>query len=845
MRRSQKMQIEDTLKLLDKAHCAVRKAIETGNKEIALTLLEQCQDSAIQMGSLIEETEGEGVATVRILEYYCEQIYQIYELIQHQQSINTSKMYKDLQREWRRIGDSVKNDIKVKTVAVFLPYKASMWDSLESVWQAADADPYCDTYVVPIPYFDKNPDGSFREMHYEGDEYPDYVPIVSWKEFDLALEHPDMIFIHNPYDEFNFITSVPPAYYSKELRKHTDELVYIPYFVLGEIEPDNKEDVENIEHFCMVPGVVNADKVIVQSDKMRQIYIDIMSKAMGEDTRKIWEKKVLGLGSPKIDKVLNIQSEKINIPDEWMRIIEKPDGSWKKIIFYNTSVSALLQYNERMLQKLEDVFSVFKENKDELALLWRPHPLMKATIESMRPRLWTEYDKLVTKYQEEGWGIYDDSADVDRAIVISDAYYGDYSSIVQMYWETGKPIMIQKVEVLDQDSIIDENKLEINFLAGVQVENDVYFSAWNMNGLFKYNPQTDQCVFLRYFPGEENLGVHSEAILYQNTIWFIPRASERIAIVDLESLNITYLELPECGYRLDRSNMLPIRMRGCHKEGEKFLWLIPREYRLFVKIDMDKRQIIEAQEWGNDELVRAMGIRVQNKLWVNVFSAGEIRVINVESGEQIIKKIQHEGASYIGIQNIDEKILLFPPYAKDGVLILDYDMGGNEIVYFDDHGQWYYEYQAMTENGDMLLVPYSGNQSVCVRVEKDCCFIKEVKDLGMEGNVYCSAKMTYEDQIWFLSHVTENPIICFEKRGDTFYHRHIVMNRGKYNADVAEAIIKCGGEYSLLNLEIIFDESFLPLNRFLLLIKGLKRKEESGEEKQIGKSIYMALQWQI
>ncbi len=36
--------------------------------------------------------------------------------------------------------------------------------------------------------------------------------------------------------------------------------------------------------------------------------------------------------------------------------------------------------------------------------------------------------------------------DIDRAIVISDAYYGDSSSVVQMYQVTGKPIAILDVE---------------------------------------------------------------------------------------------------------------------------------------------------------------------------------------------------------------------------------------------------------------------------------------------------------------------------------------------------------------------------------------------------------------
>ena len=62
--------------------------------------------------------------------------------------------------------------------AVFLPYKASMWDSLESVWKAADEDPDCDAYVIPIPYFDRNPDGSFGPMHDERLDYPDNVPVT-------------------------------------------------------------------------------------------------------------------------------------------------------------------------------------------------------------------------------------------------------------------------------------------------------------------------------------------------------------------------------------------------------------------------------------------------------------------------------------------------------------------------------------------------------------------------------------------------------------------------------------------------------------------------------------------
>lgn len=457
MKRSQKNQIMSVIGLMDKAQIGIKKMMGIGNSGAVLTLLEQCQESAIQMGEMIEECEGEEFVTIGLLENYCEKLYQTYKQVSQQQVVNVDKVYKNLRRELIRIENSVRNDIPSRTSVVFLPYKVSMWDSLESVWKAAAADSSCDAYVVPIPYFDKNPDGSFSRMHYEGEQYPDYVPIVSWETFDLETEHPDVIYIHNPYDECNHVTSVHPSFYARELRKYTEKIVYIPYFILNEINPDEDEKINSMKHFCFTPGTLYANQVIVQSENMRQIYISEYIKAAkemglnGEHVdRKFLENKFLGLGSPKIDKVLHTQEEGLEIPAEWLRILEKTDGSRKKIVFYNTGVSALLRHGEKMLWKMKSVFEIFKENRDEVALLWRPHPLIQATIESMRSLLLEEYREIVDKYIQEGWGIYDDTAELDRAIALSDAYYGDSSSVVQMYQRTGKPIMIQNVDVVTE-----------------------------------------------------------------------------------------------------------------------------------------------------------------------------------------------------------------------------------------------------------------------------------------------------------------------------------------------------------------------------------------------------------
>ena len=135
-----------------------------------------------------------------------------------------------------------------KFEVAFFCYKASMSDCFESVYFAAKKDPSCDAYFVPIPYFDKNPDGSFGQEHYEGEGYysSDYE-LTNWQEYDVDNRRPDVIFIMNPYDDGNKVTSIHPFFYSKRLKQHTDCLIYIEYGLPIWIysDPDAMSDVIN------------------------------------------------------------------------------------------------------------------------------------------------------------------------------------------------------------------------------------------------------------------------------------------------------------------------------------------------------------------------------------------------------------------------------------------------------------------------------------------------------------------------------------------------------------------------------------------------------------------------
>jgi hypothetical protein len=399
MRKLHQKQISELAGTLAEAHAEIKRMLAAGQSEAAIGLLSECQEVAARIGDFIEQLAGEGTKTVAHLEEYRELLRRAAAEIGGPggggDGRHNSALVKPLQKQLAKTEHSVRTDLKPDGIEmVFLPYKASMWDSFETVWLAAKGDPACDAYVVPIPYCELNPDGSFGKMHCDDKEYPDYVPIVDWREYDIEARRPDVIFIHYQYDDSAGNASILPDFYGKRLRAHCDLLVYIPYFVIvGDAVAD----------YCgRLPGEVYAHRVILQSEAVRRAYIGNYKKA---DRQYGWkgrfgkaEEKFVALGSPKFDRVINTRREDLEIPDEWRKLIEKPDGTRKKVILYNTHMFAWLNGGEAYFKKLRCVFDLFRE-RDDVVLWWRPHPNTELNFRVMRPQLLGEYVRVVSDYR--------------------------------------------------------------------------------------------------------------------------------------------------------------------------------------------------------------------------------------------------------------------------------------------------------------------------------------------------------------------------------------------------------------------------------------------------------------
>jgi len=437
---------EDNLQLLEKIHLILYKLLLTNDKENAMQILVKSQDCAVSLGEKIENIAGKCEGIITTLEEYCELIFQLYHLLSSGEELNAEGVFGILKEQLQAIYDVYEKEYKLKKKIVFVIDKAARWNSLESVWEAAKKEENSMVSVIAVPYCYKRYDNSIIEEHYEGDLFPEYVDIVDYRTCNLEQHHPDVIYINSPYDEYNYFTNIHHDYYSSKLINYCDKLVYIPWFMIAELTREDERGWQSMQHFVTMPGVVNADQVIVQSEQMKQAYVDYLTDWAGEETRQLWEEKICGYGSPLMDLKDNRKEIEKEIPESWKTYLYKTSGDSKKVILYHISSASFIDYKEKAVDKLKRVLDIFKENKEEICPLWYWDVAMEETLIKDYPNMWKEFKQIVEQYKKEAWGIYNEQPSRKLMVRLSDAYYGDGSNVSQMMVMAEKPVMLQNYD---------------------------------------------------------------------------------------------------------------------------------------------------------------------------------------------------------------------------------------------------------------------------------------------------------------------------------------------------------------------------------------------------------------
>lgn len=409
-----KTEKEQYKKTLESITNLCNRLTDITEENVRIQILTNCQKAAIVLGEKLEGCMNpidvraiKEYQIIKKIEDFCEQLY----VCSQDFEAHNIAVLKALLTEISVLLENIPRTYRV----AFLPYKASMWDSLESIWKCFAADERCETSVVPIPYFEANRQLNQWDTCYEGNQYPEDVPIVYFQDYLLGDKKPDLVFVHNPFDEHNHVTTVHPAYYSKELVKHCGKIAYVPYYA----NPGFLSDDYNL-----LPLLNRADYLIFQSEQMKETCRDYP-----------YYNRVLPFGTPKFDKLYNLQKEGVLPPKEW-----NVDLTGKKTLLLNTTLTDFLISGEKLMKKLQRFFEIVSK-RDDLVIIWRPHPLLEGTVKAMRPQFVQKYQELVDFFNNKHIGVFDRTAEAAIPIVISDGYIGSrYSSIIASYEFLNKPV---------------------------------------------------------------------------------------------------------------------------------------------------------------------------------------------------------------------------------------------------------------------------------------------------------------------------------------------------------------------------------------------------------------------
>lgn len=648
--------------LLDQCYNACVQNFSKKSSTIVLDTLVTCQDAAYVIGNNLERHWGEETPVVSQIGSLCESLYICHEKIL--EGTISKHDWACVQDEIKAIENQLELNLSDKIEMVFLPYKASMWDSLESVWKAACKREECEAYVVPIPYFDKTEEGGFGQEHYEIDQYPDDVPTINYEEYNMEERCPDIVFIHNPYDDYNRVTTIHPNYYVKELKQYVGKVVYIPYYVSNEFNPSDLIVQRTKEPFIMTPGVIFSDYTIVQSENMKRLYINVLEKKCPDSVAPNWEKRILGLGSPKVDRVLQTRRDDNRLPKEWKEKIYGLNGKRKRVVFYNTSLADLLNC-DNMLDKIEDTLQFF-EKQEDVVLWWRPHPLYEETLESILPMLVERYHAIIKKYKDNKIGIFDAGMDLDWAIAETDAYYGDGSSVSILFKYANKPVMYQDAKIKNCSK---RNKsIPMWPCAYYTDDNAVWFIHGRMNMLFKLDLNTLQYELIGSVPEEKlfQAFLYTGIVKYKQRIILVPGFAKNLAIYDVaekkfKKIKITTKEKDISSYLFEEAEV-----------WKNWLICYPYNASFLLKINLDSLEMKKINLLGEKESEENVTFysraRVKNNVYMVCDKTNSIIKVNLDADQlSVIERPKDE--RYTKIAALGTKIVLFSSETQEIILL--------------------------------------------------------------------------------------------------------------------------------------------------------------------------------
>ena len=309
---------------------------------------------------------------------------------------------------------------------VFLTLGPRYWKNYSYFWNKEIEKSDTHVYVIPISYFDTLITGTVYQTHYETEGYE--IPVTSIDEYDISKRHPDRIYVQCPYDDMNPAMNVHSAFYSKELLKYTNELIYVPMFDIKEFDSNDAKSAFGLRYMATMPVLFHCDKIYLPTERLKEEYVkSLVDFSKGDTDEDYWNKKIF--------------------VEDFMKEEPYQQSNNKKTILYYTDVAPIALYGKKSLDKIRSSLVLLKNASDRLNVIWLISGNMKDVLDSPEchdgRKLYSQFQNIVHDFKKEKWGYYTDTAN-DINFEYIDAYAGNPSPYAHILSYNKKPVMILK-----------------------------------------------------------------------------------------------------------------------------------------------------------------------------------------------------------------------------------------------------------------------------------------------------------------------------------------------------------------------------------------------------------------
>ncbi len=312
------------------------------NSEELCDCIEKIQGITISVGNRIET----GLLSnrnniVKLVSECCELMYELYVSAE-----NNTEAITEYVNEIRECLQKIKSEIingkeeKKKRVA-FIFERKEEFDYLKPLIESKAADEQNVIYAIPVPYYEYTDRMERGELCFE-EELLSEDNIFDFRSFDFENEYFDELYYTNAYEEYDWGRFVAPLFFSGNLQRMSPKISFVQSYAVDDFDTDNMRMMYTFGEYVRTPGVIHADEILVQSERMKVDFEEILTEMSGEDMRMYWREKIKS-----INNIIEVQRDKQS---------DKNRCENRVFIYINTS-----QLFSLKTKKIKQVDSVIKE----------------------------------------------------------------------------------------------------------------------------------------------------------------------------------------------------------------------------------------------------------------------------------------------------------------------------------------------------------------------------------------------------------------------------------------------------------------------------------------------------